>query len=89
MPATAGVEGAGIVEKLGPGTEGVARGDRVAYVHVGSGEHLLKMPESLSITHKNINIIPPLTHTSRWTPLISRHVIMISATYKHYIFNLL
>ena len=39
MPATAGVEGAGIVEKLGPGTEGVARGDRVAYVHVGSGEH--------------------------------------------------
>lgn len=37
MPATAGVEGAGVVEKLGPGAKGVAVGDRVAYFHVGSG----------------------------------------------------
>ena len=47
MPATTGVEGAGIVEKLGPGAEGVAIGDRVAYVHVGSGEYQSKMSVSL------------------------------------------
>ena len=41
MPATAGVEGAGIVEKLGPGAEGVAIGDRVAYCHVGSGKYVI------------------------------------------------
>lgn len=38
LPAILGVEGAGIVENLGPGAEGLAVGDRVAYFHVGSGE---------------------------------------------------
>ena len=38
LPATLGVEGAGVVEKLGPGVEGLAVGDHVAYFHVGSGE---------------------------------------------------
>ena len=38
MPTTAGVEGAGVVEKLGPGAEGVAVGDHVAYFYVGSGK---------------------------------------------------
>ena len=38
MPAVTGVEGAGVVEKLGPGTEGLAVGDRVTYCHVGSGK---------------------------------------------------
>ena len=38
LPATLGVEGAGFVEKLGPGAEGLAIGDRVAYYYVGSGE---------------------------------------------------
>ena len=37
LPATVGVEGAGVVEKLGPGAEGVQVGDRVAYCSVGSG----------------------------------------------------
>ena len=32
---------------------------------------------------------PPLTDTSRrWTPLVSGHLVMFPATYKHYIFNL-
>ena len=38
LPATVGVEGAGVVEKLGPGAEGVAVGDRVAYCLFGSGK---------------------------------------------------
>lgn len=37
IPAILGVEGAGIVEKLGPGTVGVTVDDRVAYFHLGSG----------------------------------------------------
>ena len=41
LPATLGVEGAGVVEKLGPGAEGLAVGDRVAYFHVGSGKYIL------------------------------------------------
>ena len=39
FPATAGVEGAGVVEKLRPGAEGVAVGDRVAYFYLGSGKY--------------------------------------------------
>src|SRR3954449_7109157 len=31
LPAGLGVEGAGVVEAVGPGVTGVARGDRVAY----------------------------------------------------------
>ena len=38
MPMVTGVEGAGVVEKLGPGAEGLSVGDRVAYCHVGSGK---------------------------------------------------
>lgn len=38
LPATLGVEGAGVVEKLGPGVDSLAVGDHVAYFHVGSGE---------------------------------------------------
>lgn len=34
---TSGVEGAGVVEKLGPGAVGVTVDDRVAYFHLGSG----------------------------------------------------
>lgn len=37
IPAILGVEGAGIVEKLGPGAVGVTVDDRVAYFHFGSG----------------------------------------------------
>lgn len=37
IPAILGVEGAGVVEKLGPGAVGVTVDDRVAYFHLGSG----------------------------------------------------
>ena len=40
LPMILGVEGAGAVERLGPGAEGLAVGDRVAYFHVGSGEYI-------------------------------------------------
>ena len=40
IPAVLGVEGAGVVEKLGSGSDGVAVGDRVAYFHLGSGEYV-------------------------------------------------
>lgn len=38
FPVTAGVEAAGIVEKLGAKVDGVAIGERVAFANVGSGE---------------------------------------------------
>lgn len=37
IPAILKVEGAGSVEKLGPGAVGVTVDDRVAYFHLGSG----------------------------------------------------
>ena len=38
FPVTVGVEAAGIVEKIGDKVDGVAVGERVAYVVIGSGE---------------------------------------------------
>ena len=38
FPFTMGVEAAGIVEKIGDKVDGVAVGERVAYVVIGSGE---------------------------------------------------
>ena len=38
FPVTMGVEAAGIVEKIGDKVDGVAVGDRVGYVVIGSGE---------------------------------------------------
>ena len=32
-----GIEGAGVIEKVSKGVQGVAVGDRVAYAHIGSG----------------------------------------------------
>ena len=40
FPVTMGVEAAGIVEKIGDKVDGVAVGDRVGYVVIGSGECL-------------------------------------------------
>lgn len=71
MPATAGVEGAGVVEKLGPGAKGVAVGDRVAYFHVGSGsyaeysavpvEKLVKVPSNISFEQAATSMIQGMT----------------------------
>jgi len=71
MPATAGVEGAGIVEKLGPGAEGVAIGDRVAYCHVGSGSYaeysvvpvarLVKVPSDITFEQAATSMIQGMT----------------------------
>ena len=38
FPVTMGVEAAGIVKKIGDKVDGVAVGERVAYVVIGSGE---------------------------------------------------
>lgn len=38
FPVTAGVEAAGIVEKLGAKVDGVAIGERVAFANIGCGE---------------------------------------------------
>ena len=41
FPFTMGVEAAGIVEKIGDKVDGVAVGERVAYVVIGSGEYFM------------------------------------------------
>ena len=41
FPVTMGVEAAGIVEKIGDKVDGVAVGERVAYVVIGSGEYFM------------------------------------------------
>ena len=41
FPFTMGVEAAGIVEKIGDKVDGVAVGERVAYVVIGSGEYVM------------------------------------------------
>lgn len=58
LPAGIGAEAAGVVEALGPGTTGIATGDRVAYVGLPPGayaarrnwpvERLVKLPEAIA-----------------------------------------
>ncbi|XP_031561884.1 uncharacterized protein LOC116297740 [Actinia tenebrosa] len=59
LPKILGVEAAGIVEKLGPDTEGVDVGARVAFFHVGAGSYaqfscipanrVVPVPEGISL----------------------------------------
>ena len=60
MPFTPGVEGAGIVEAVGPGVTNVQAGDRVAYAGPIGGyaeerlipaNRLVKLPDSISTEH--------------------------------------
>jgi NADPH2:quinone reductase len=58
LPATPGMEGAGVVVEAGPGVEGVVVGDRVAYAGLPPGAYaeerlmpahrLVKLPETIS-----------------------------------------
>lgn len=58
LPATLGVEGAGVVEALGPGVTGVVPGQRVAYTGLAGGyaavrnvplERLVAVPDGVSL----------------------------------------
>ncbi|AZG46970.1 quinone oxidoreductase family protein [Gordonia insulae] len=58
LPAGMGVEGAGVVQEVGPGVTSVAEGDRVTYTgsplgaysteRVMPAEHLIKLPDAVS-----------------------------------------
>jgi NADPH2:quinone reductase len=57
LPFTPGVEGAGIIEQIGPGVEGFAQGDRVAYagpiggyaeVRLIAADRLVRLPDDIS-----------------------------------------
>ncbi|RMX46520.1 hypothetical protein pdam_00018718 [Pocillopora damicornis] len=68
---TSGVEGAGVVEKLGPGAVGVTVDDRVAYFHLGSGsfaeystvpvDKLVKVPSNISFEQAATTMIQGIT----------------------------
>ncbi|CAH3032934.1 unnamed protein product [Pocillopora meandrina] len=71
IPAILGVEGAGVVEKLGPGAVGVTVDDRVAYFHLGSGsfaeystvpvDKLVKVPSNISFEQAATTMIQGIT----------------------------
>lgn len=71
IPAVLGVEGAGVVEKLGSGSDGVAVGDRVAYFHLGSGsfaeystvpvDKLVKVPSNITFEQAATTMIQDIT----------------------------
>lgn len=71
IPAVLGVEGAGVVEKLGSGSDGVAVGDRVAYFHLGSGsfaeystvpvDKLVKVPSNITFEQAATTMIQGIT----------------------------
>jgi NADPH2:quinone reductase len=70
MPFTPGVEGAGIVEAVGPGVTNVRAGDRVAYAGPIGGyaeerliaaERLVKLPDAISTEHAGAMMLQGLT----------------------------
>jgi NADPH2:quinone reductase len=70
MPFTPGVEGAGIVEAVGPGVTNVQAGDRVAYAGPIGGyaeerlipaDRLVKLPDSISTEHAGALMLQGLT----------------------------
>src|SRR5215217_4610879 len=70
LPFTPGVEGAGVVESVGPGVSGFGRGDRVAYAGPIGGyaeerlidaDRLVKLPEGVSTQQAGAMMLQGLT----------------------------
>jgi NADPH2:quinone reductase len=70
LPFTPGVEGAGVVEQIGPGVEGLAEGDRVAYAGPVGGyaearliaaDRLVRLPDDISFDQAAAMLLQGLT----------------------------
>jgi NADPH2:quinone reductase len=70
QPFTPGVEGAGVIEQLGPGVEGFAEGDRVAYAGPIGGyaeerliaaDRLVRLPDDISFEQAAAMLLQGLT----------------------------
>lgn len=71
LPSSLGTEGAGVVEAIGEGVEGLRPGDRVAYAtgplgaygehHVLPARHLVRLPDALSFEHAAAVMLKGLT----------------------------
>lgn len=91
MPFVCGSEGAGVVEAVGPGTDGVATGDRVAYAMVlGSyaeyalvpAPRLVPVPERVSLEDAAAVMLQGMTAhylTHSTFPLTREHTVLVHA----------
>lgn len=91
MPFVCGSEGAGVVEAVGPGTDGVATGDRVAYAMVlGSyaeyalvpAARLVPVPERVSLEDAAAVMLQGMTAhylTHSTFPLTREHTVLVHA----------
>jgi len=71
LPSGLGIEGAGVVESIGPGVYEVSPGDRVAYgggpvgaysqARIMSAEHLIRLPDDIDDRHAAAMMIKGLT----------------------------